>query len=119
VSFYLAYRGWKVANVPIVLGIELPETMTKLNPRKVAGLTTDPERLALIRRERLRNMGAQESSGSYADLRHIQQELRYSLYLCKKQRWPVVNVSGKAVEETAHEVINLVATHPPELEEKT
>jgi [pyruvate, water dikinase]-phosphate phosphotransferase / [pyruvate, water dikinase] kinase len=119
VSFYLAYRGWKVANVPIVLGLEPPETLPALNPRKVVGLTTEPERLALIRRERLKNMGAPGSSASYADIRHVQQELRYSLGLCKTYRWPVVNVTGKAVEETAHEVINLVATHPREVEEKT
>lgn len=119
VSFYLAYRGWKVANVPIVLGLEPPEPLRELDPRKVVGLTTDPQRLALIRQERLKNMGAQASSATYADLRHIQQEVRYSLRLCKMHRWPVVNVTGKAVEETAHEVINLVAAHPPGIEEKT
>jgi [pyruvate, water dikinase]-phosphate phosphotransferase / [pyruvate, water dikinase] kinase len=119
VSFYLAYRGWKVANVPIVLGLEPPETLRGLDPRKVVGLTIDPQRLALIRQERLRNMGAQDSSGSYADLKHIQQEVRYSLHLCKTYRWPVVNVTGKAIEETANEAINLVAAHPPGLEEKT
>jgi regulator of PEP synthase PpsR (kinase-PPPase family) len=119
VSFYLAYRGWKVANVPIVLGLEPPEPLRGLDPRRVVGLTTDPQRLALIRQERLKNMGAQTSSATYADLRHIQQEVRYSLRLCKMHRWPVVNVTGKAVEETAHEVINLVAAHPPGIEEKT
>ena len=119
VSFYLAYRGWKVANVPIVLGLEPPVPLRELDPRKVVGLTTDPQRLALIRQERLKNMGAQASSATYADLRHIQQEVRYSLRLCKTNRWPVVNVTGKAVEETAHEVINLVAAHPPGIEEKT
>jgi [pyruvate, water dikinase]-phosphate phosphotransferase / [pyruvate, water dikinase] kinase len=119
VSFYLAYRGWKVANVPIVLGLEPPESLRELNPRKVVGLTIIPERLALIRQERLKNMGAQGSSASYADLKHIQQELRYSLRLCKMYRWPVVNVTGKAVEETAHEVMNLVAAHPRDVEAKT
>src|ERR671914_1831916 len=119
VSFYLAYRGWKVANVPIVLGLEPPEPLRELDPRKVVGLTTDPQRLALIRQERLKNMGAQASSSTYADLRHIQQEVRYSLRLCKTNRWPVVNVTGKAVEETANEVLNLVAAHPPGVEEKT
>ncbi|HEX2277503.1 MAG TPA: pyruvate, water dikinase regulatory protein, partial [Candidatus Tectomicrobia bacterium] len=117
VSFYLAYRGWKVANVPIVLGLEPPEPLRELDPRKVVGLTTDPQRLALIRQERLKNMGAQTSSSTYADLRHIQQEVRYSLRLCKTNRWPVVNVTGKAVEETANEVLNLVAAHPPGVEE--
>jgi len=117
VSFYLAYRGWKVANVPIILGLEPPDQLRALDPRKVVGLTTDPERLALIRRERLKNMGAEESS--YADLEHIRQELRYSLRLCKSQRWPVINVTGKAVEETANEIINLVTPHPHRLEERS
>lgn len=118
VSFYLAYRGWKVANVPIIWELEPPETLRTLEPRKIVGLTTDPERLALIRRERLKNMGAQEKS-SYAEIEHVIQEVRYSLRLCKQYRWPVVNVTGKAVEETANEVINLVAPHPRDLEEKT
>ena len=117
VSFYLAYRGWKVANVPIVLGLEPQEELQGLDPRKIVGLTGDPERLSLIRRERLKNMGA--AASSYADLEHIQQELRYSLRLCKRYRWPVLNVTGKAVEETANEIINLVTPHPPGLEEKT
>jgi len=118
-SFYLAYRGWKVANVPIVLGLEPPEALRGLDARKVVGLTTDPQRLALIRQERLRNMGAQAPSASYADLRHIQQELQYSLRLCKMYRWPVINVTGKAVEETASEIVNLVAPHPREIAGKT
>src|SRR5918996_5098652 len=56
VSFYLAYRGWKVANVPLILELDPPETLHGLDARKVVGLATDPERLALIRRERLKNM---------------------------------------------------------------
>jgi regulator of PEP synthase PpsR (kinase-PPPase family) len=111
VSFYLAYRGWKVANVPIVLGLEPPEALCRLQPCKVVGLTTDPQRLAFIRQERLKNMGAQVPSASYADLRHIQQEIRYSLQLCKTYRWPVVNVTGKAVEESANEIVNLLTPH--------
>ena len=118
VSFYLAYRGWKVANVPLILGLDLPQVLSALDPHKVVGLTTDPERLAMIRRERLKNMGAADSS-SYADLDHIRQELRYSLRLCKTYHWPVVNVTGKAVEETANEIMNLVTPHPGSTEEKS
>jgi regulator of PEP synthase PpsR (kinase-PPPase family) len=68
--------------------------------------------LALIRLERLKNMGAREASALYADLKHIQEEVRYNLSLCRRYRWPVVNVTGKAVEETANEVLNLIAAHP-------
>jgi regulator of PEP synthase PpsR (kinase-PPPase family) len=118
VSFYLAYRGWKVANVPIVLGMEPPATLRSLDPRKVVGLTIDPERLGLIRRERLKNMGVQESS-SYAETVQIRQELRYNLRLCKAYRWPVVNVTGRALEETANEIMNLVTPHPAHVGEET
>jgi hypothetical protein len=71
----------------------------------------------MIRRERLKNMGAADSS-SYGDLEHIREELRYSLRLCKTYHWPVVNVTGKAVEETANEIMNLVTPHPSIIEEK-
>jgi regulator of PEP synthase PpsR (kinase-PPPase family) len=64
-------------------------------------------------------MGAEASSASYADLQYIQQELRFSLRLCQQYRWPVVNVTGKAVEESASEIINLVAPHPRSIAEKT
>jgi hypothetical protein len=117
VSFYLAYRGWKVANVPIILDLDPPELLHAVDRRKVVGLTTDAERLALVRRERLKNMGA-EAASSYADLEHIRQELRYSLRLCRTYHWPVINVMGKAVEETAHEIMNLVTPHPGNLEEQ-
>lgn len=118
VSFYLGYRGWKVGNVPIVLGLDPPATLHDLDPRKVVGLTIDPERLGLIRQERLKHMGANEVS-VYADSGHIRQELRYSMRLCKAHRWPMVNVTGRAVEETANEIMNLVDFHPRDIEGKT
>jgi regulator of PEP synthase PpsR (kinase-PPPase family) len=90
-----------------------------MDTHKVVGLITDPQHLALVRRERLKNMGAEASSASYADLQYIQQELRFSLRLCQQYRWPVVNVTGKAVEESASEIINLVAPHPRSIAEKT
>jgi regulator of PEP synthase PpsR (kinase-PPPase family) len=107
VSFYLAYRGWKVANVPLVLGVEPPETLCKRDPRAVVGFTIDPEHLAVIRRARLKHLGV-EGGSVYSDLTHIREELRYSLNLCRAYEWPVIDVTGKAVEEMANEVINLV-----------
>lgn len=117
VSFYLAYRGWKVANVPIILGVEPPAALRALDPGKVVGFTIDPERLMLIRRERLKHLGMGETA-SYAEPEHVRQELRYSLRLCKAHRWPVVNVTGKAVEETANEIMNLVTPPPPDSDAK-
>ncbi|MGH8071315.1 MAG: pyruvate, water dikinase regulatory protein [Candidatus Entotheonellia bacterium] len=117
VSFYLAYRGWKVANVPLVLGVEPAETLCRFDPHAVVGLTIDPERLAVIRRARLKHLGLEEGS-TYADLSHIREELRYGLKLCRAHGWPVIDVTGKAVEETANEVINLVMPHASGLEGK-
>jgi regulator of PEP synthase PpsR (kinase-PPPase family) len=112
VSFSLAYRGWKVANVPLVLGVEPPETLCRLDLGTVVGLTIDPERLAVIRRARLKHLGVEEGS-AYADLTHIREELGYCLNLCRAYRWPVIDVTGKAIEEMAAEVINLVMPHFP------
>jgi regulator of PEP synthase PpsR (kinase-PPPase family) len=110
VSFYLAYRGWKVANVPLRLGVEPPEALRRRDPRAVVGLTIDRERLAVIRRAHLRHLQAGEEA-AYADPTHIREELQYCLDLCRSCRWPVIDVTGKAVEETANEVINLVMPH--------
>jgi [pyruvate, water dikinase]-phosphate phosphotransferase / [pyruvate, water dikinase] kinase len=117
VSFYLAYRGWKVANVPLVLGVEPLETLCRLDPRAVVGLTIDPERLAVIRRARLKHLGV-EAGSAYAELTHIREELRYVMNLCRAYGWPVIDVTGKAVEETANEVINLVMPPPSGAGEK-
>jgi [pyruvate, water dikinase]-phosphate phosphotransferase / [pyruvate, water dikinase] kinase len=117
VSFYLAYRGWKVANFGCVLGAELPEALCALDPHMVVGLTIDPERLAVIRRAHLKHIGAAEGS-LYADPAHIRRELDYSLSLCRSHGWPVIDVTGKAVEETANDIISLVMPHCSDVEER-
>jgi regulator of PEP synthase PpsR (kinase-PPPase family) len=117
VSFYLAYRGWKVANIGCALGAELPEALCALDPHVVVGLTIDPERLAVIRRAHLKHIGAREGS-LYADPVHIREELDYCLNLCRAHGWPVIDVTGKAVEETANDIISLVAPHASAIDPK-
>jgi [pyruvate, water dikinase]-phosphate phosphotransferase / [pyruvate, water dikinase] kinase len=117
ISFYLAYRGWKVANIPLVLGMEPPEMLRKHDPQAVVGLTIAPECLAEIRRTRLKHLGV-EDGAAYTDPAQIREELRYCMHLCRAYRWPVIDVTGKAVEEMANDVINLVMPHVPGLEEK-
>lgn len=117
VSFHLAYRGWKVANIPLVLGAEPPETLCALDPHMVVGLTIDPEQLAVIRGTRLQHLGIAEGS-SYTDPAHIRAELHHCLTFCRAHRWPVINVTGKAVEEIANDVIGLVLPHPSAVEWK-
>ena len=103
-SIYLAHRGWKVANVPLVKGIDPPPQLFELDPRRVAGLVIDPQRLVEIRAARLRNLG-QDPRTAYSDLEEIEAEIKYTRELFRRHHWVVVNVTGKAVEETANEVL--------------
>ncbi len=103
-SVYLAHRGWKVANVPLVKGIEPPAELFVLPREKVAGLVIDPQRLVELRAARLRNLG-QDPKLAYADYEEVEEELRFSKKLFRRQGWAVIDVTGKAVEETANEVL--------------
>lgn len=106
-SIYLAGKGWRVANVPIVLDLPLPEELTKIDRRRVIGLTIKAERLQELRKARLAHL--QVSAGLfYADLNHIRAELDYSLKLFRRFGWPIIDVTHKSIEETAAEVLALV-----------
>jgi regulator of PEP synthase PpsR (kinase-PPPase family) len=104
-SMYLAYLGYKTANVPIVKGIEPPAELWKLDPAKVVGLTIDAEALAEIRGERVRGMGG---GGRYAELAEIYDELEYAESVHKRLGCPVIEVSNLAIEETARRIVRLV-----------
>lgn len=103
-SIYLAHRGWRVANVPLVQGIEPPAELFQVDPGRVVGLVIDPERLLELRASRLRNLG-QDPRAAYADYEQIDDELRFARNLFRRHPWVVINVTGKAVEETANEVL--------------
>ena len=103
-SIYLAHRGWKVANVPLVNGIDPPSQLFDVDPKKIAALVIDPQRLVEVRAARLRNLG-QDPTAAYADYEEIEDELKHSRKLFRRHPWVVVDVSSKAVEETANEVL--------------
>jgi regulator of PEP synthase PpsR (kinase-PPPase family) len=105
-SIYLAFRGWLVANVPIVPQIDLPPELFALPPGRVIGLTVDPVRLAELRRVRAQRLGG--ATGDYADPTSVRHEVAYALRLFREQRWPVVEVTGKPIEESASEILALV-----------
>lgn len=110
-SIFLAYRGWKVANLPIMLGVAPPENLFKLPRRRVVGLIVRPERLAELRRTRISRMGS--IATGYADLDHVRQEVTYAYELFERRRdWPLVDVTTKPIEEAAAEVVSLVGRHP-------
>ena len=104
-SMYLAYLGYKTANVPIVKGIEPPAELWALDPAKVVGLTIDAEALAEIRGERVRGMGG---GGRYAELAEIYDELEYAASIHKRLGCPVIEVSNLAIEETARRIVRIV-----------
>ncbi len=109
-SIFLSHKGWKVANVPLVIDTPLPEELFKIDQRKVVGLMIDGDTLLRIRRKRLEKFG-QDPGGEYASIRYIEQEMEYAQALFKKNRkWPVFNVTDRALEETAAEILRIVAS---------
>ena len=105
-SMYLGYLGYKTANVPIVRGIEPPAEVFEVDPAKIVGLTIDPERLAEIRRERVRNIGG--GGNAYSELLEIYEELDDAGALQRRLGCPVIDVSELSIEETAHRIVRLV-----------
>lgn len=109
-SIFLSHKGWKVANIPVVLNTPLPEELFKIDQRRIVGLTIDPESLTRIRKKRLEKFG-QDPGGEYANMAHIQQEIDYISTLFKaNRRWPVFDVTDRALEETAAEIVRVVAS---------
>lgn len=106
-SMHLGYLGYMAANIPIVRGVDPPPALFQAEPWKVVGLTIDAERLAEIRRRRVRALAAGAGS-RYADLREIYEELDETAALHKRLGCPVIDVTGLAVEETAARVAELV-----------
>ena len=105
-SFYLAQEGYKVANVPIVPGIALPDELFEIDQHKIVCLNIDPEVLQKIRKVRQKNSGLRPS---YSDLRNVFAEVEYVWELTRKHRnWKVVDTTNKSVEETAWEIIHAV-----------
>ncbi len=106
-SIFLGYLGHKAANVPIVKGVDPPPALFEIDRAKIVGLTIDPERLADIREERVRAMGAPRLR--YADLEAVFEELETASRVHRRLRCPVIDVSELSVEETAMRIVRLVA----------
>lgn len=107
-STYLAHKGFKVGNVPIVLDHPPPPQLANVDPRRVFALTIDPDALRGIRRARLAAMGL-STAVNYDDMDYILAELEYADRLFRQHReWPVVDVTGKAVEETAATILGIL-----------
>jgi len=103
---YLANRGIKAANVPIVPGCPLPPDLFTTGKPLIVGLTESPSRLVQIRRNRLR-MLKEESDTEYTDIERIKEEVANARRLFQKHRWPVIDVTRRSIEETAAAIIHL------------
>lgn len=108
-SIYLAFKGWFVANVPIVLHIPPPPILFEISPEKVFALTTTPRRLSILRSVRDAHLGG--AAGAYASLEHVKEELRYAHdFFEKNPGWSVVDVTNKPIEEIAFEIMEIIRT---------
>ncbi len=112
-SFYLANRGIKAANIPLVPGLAEPPGLEQ--PRcPIIGLTLEPEALIEIRRHRLRMIGAGQAgrmhhdSGEYIDAEAVRAELLWARRLCSRRGWPVIEVTRRSIEETAATVLQMM-----------
>ena len=106
-SIYLANRGYKTTNIPLIMSQDLPDQL-KIKELKpcVVGLYTDPERLSDIRRNRV-NIMNETNLPSYTDLDSIKKEIEGSKKIFKKYNWPTIDVTRKSIEETAASVIKI------------
>lgn len=109
-SIFLSHKGFKVANIPLVLNTPLPEELFKVDQRRVVGLIIDPDTLLRIRRKRLEKFG-QDPGSEYASREHVFKEIEYANQIFRQnRRWPVFNITDRALEETAAEIVRIVAT---------
>jgi [pyruvate, water dikinase]-phosphate phosphotransferase / [pyruvate, water dikinase] kinase len=107
---YLAHRGVKAANVPMVPGVPLPPELFTPNRPLVVGLLISADRLIHIRRNRLMAM-KETRSGSYTDEDDVRREVTDAQRLFEREGWPTIDVSRRSIEETAAAVLNLLAEH--------
>jgi regulator of PEP synthase PpsR (kinase-PPPase family) len=105
---YLAIRGIRAGNIPIVPGVELPEHLFSLKRPLFVGLWLTPERLLQIRRNRLNTMGETKSS-DYVSEEAIRAEIAFTRRIFERYDWPTIDVSRRSVEETAASILNLLA----------
>ena len=108
-SIFLSHKGWKVANIPLVLESPPPESLFQIDQRKIVGLIINEESLYRIRRQRLTKFG-QDPGSKYASRDYIAREIENAKTLFKKnRRWPIFDVTDRALEETASEILRIIA----------
>ena len=108
-SIYLANRGVKTANVPLVPNMPVPHQLEQLTTPLVVGLYASPERIVQIRQNRLLGLNAHRDDDLYVDRQAVAEEIAFSRRLCAKHNWPIIDVTRRSIEETAAAVMALLA----------
>jgi regulator of PEP synthase PpsR (kinase-PPPase family) len=107
---YLAMRGIRAANVPLVLGMDAPSQLLTFTKPLIVGLWVSPERLVQIRRNRLVTMGVQNET-DYVDIEKVRGEVMTTRRLYEYHDWPSIDVTRRSIEETAAAIMNLLSEH--------
>ena len=113
-SIYLANRGIKTANIPLVFGSLVPPSLETARKPLIVGLIASPDRVVQVRQHRVLAMKSDELTESYVDRNLVTEELAWSRKLCARQGWPVIDVTRRSIEETAAAVIALLAARKPQ-----
>jgi regulator of PEP synthase PpsR (kinase-PPPase family) len=108
-SIYLANRGVKTGNVPLVPGVPVPRNVEQLTRPLVVGLFASPERIVQIRQNRLLGLKAHHADDQYIDRNAVAEEVAFSRKLCARHNWPSIDVTRRSIEETAAAVLSLLA----------
>ncbi len=107
-SIYLANRGVKTANVPVVAGLPVPPQLERLTRPLVIGLYASPERIVQIRQNRLLSLRTNDDD-LYVDRQAVAEEVAFSRRLCARHNWPLIDVTRRSIEETAAAALTLLA----------
>src|SRR6059058_5189323 len=108
-SIYLANRGVKTGNVPVVPGVEISRHVEQLSRPLVVGLYASPERIVQIRQNRLLGLRAHHEADQYIDRKAVAEEVAFSRKLCVRHNWPSIDVTRRSIEETAAAVMSFLS----------
>jgi regulator of PEP synthase PpsR (kinase-PPPase family) len=109
-SIYLANRGLKTANIPLVPNLPVPAALERVRKTLVVGLVASPERIVQIRQNRLLSLKADDDT-SYVDRDLVAEEIAFSRRLCARHNWPIIDVTRRSIEETAAAIVDLYRDH--------
>ncbi len=113
-SIYLANRGIKTANIPLVPGIDLPKSVIEARHPLIVALIATTDRIQQVRQNRLLELNAADAGSSYANRAQIAEELAAARKLCKRHNWEMIDVTRKSIEETAAAILALYSKHVSE-----